>query len=99
MTMIGWIILIRGTILLCLSQDATARLVDWFHFEEFFYLYLGFAAVLGLYLAAHGFSADATKGSFVGNIARPQQASVGWLLSWTCSTACGFDRINRVHIR
>ena len=62
-TMIGWIILIRGTILLCLSQDATARLVDWFHFEEFFYLYLGFAAVLGLYLAAHGFSADATKGA------------------------------------
>jgi hypothetical protein len=55
-TMIGWIILIRGTILLCLFQDATARLVDWFHFEEFFYLYLGFAAVLGLYLAVHGFA-------------------------------------------
>ena len=63
MTMIGWIILIRGTILLCLSQDETARLVERFHFAEFFYLYLGFAAVLGLYLAAHGFSADATKGA------------------------------------
>jgi hypothetical protein len=63
MTMIGWIILIRGTILLCLSQDETARLVERFHFAEFFYLDLGFAAVLGLYLAAHGFSADATKGA------------------------------------
>jgi hypothetical protein len=29
-TVIGWVSLIRGTILLFLSQDATARLVDWF---------------------------------------------------------------------
>jgi hypothetical protein len=60
-TVIGWVILIRGTIVLFLSRDATARLVDWFHFEEFFYLYLGFAAVLGLYLAVHGFSAGAAR--------------------------------------
>ena len=60
-TVIGWVILIRGTILLFLSRDATARLVDWFHFEEFFYLYLGFAAVLGLYLTVHGFSAAAQR--------------------------------------
>ena len=60
-TMIGWVILIRRTILLFLSRDATARLVDWFHFEEFFYLYLGFAAVLGLYLTVHGFSAAAQR--------------------------------------
>ena len=41
-TVIGWVILIRGTVLLFLSQAATARLVEWFQFEEFFYLYLGF---------------------------------------------------------
>jgi hypothetical protein len=37
-TAIGWVVLIRGAILLFLSQHATARLVDWFRFEEFFYL-------------------------------------------------------------
>jgi hypothetical protein len=31
-TAIGWVVLIRGTILLFLSQRATARLVDWFRF-------------------------------------------------------------------
>jgi len=60
-TAIGWIVLIRGTILLFLSQHATARLVDWFRFEEFFYLYVGFAAALGFYITVHGFSAAATK--------------------------------------
>ena len=49
-TVIGWIILIRGTISLFLSRDATARLVDWFRFEAFFHLYLKFAAIIGLYL-------------------------------------------------
>jgi hypothetical protein len=60
-TAIGWIVSIRGTILLFLSQRATARLVDWFRFEEFFYLYVGFAAVLGLYITVHGFSAAAAR--------------------------------------
>jgi hypothetical protein len=60
-TAIGWIVLIRGTILLFLSQHATARLVDWFRFEEFFYLYVGFGAVLGLYITVHGFSAAAAR--------------------------------------
>jgi len=60
-TVIGWVILIRGTVLLFLSQAATARLVEWFQFEEFFYLYLGFAAVLGLYLIVHGFCAGGTR--------------------------------------
>jgi hypothetical protein len=31
-TAIGWVVLIRGTILLFLSQRATARLVYWFRF-------------------------------------------------------------------
>ena len=60
-TAIGWIVLIRGTILLFLSQHATARLVDWFRFEEFFYLYVGFAAALGFYITVHGFSAAAAR--------------------------------------
>jgi hypothetical protein len=60
-TVIGWVILIRGTVLLLLSQAATARLVEWFQFEKFCYLYLGFAAVLGLYLVVHGFCAGGKR--------------------------------------
>jgi len=40
---------------------ALSMLVDWFRFEKFFYLYVGFAAVLGLYITVHGFSAAAAR--------------------------------------
>jgi hypothetical protein len=56
-TLLGWVILIRGMVLLFLPPPAAARLVEWFRFDEFFYPYLGFAAGLGLYLAVHGFLA------------------------------------------
>jgi hypothetical protein len=56
-TLLGWVILIRGMVLLFLPQPVTVRLVEWFRFDQFFYLYLGFAAGLGLYLAVHGFVA------------------------------------------
>jgi hypothetical protein len=46
-TLLSWIFLIRGTILLYLSPESTARLVDWFRFEDFFYVYLGLTAVWG----------------------------------------------------
>ena len=61
MTVLGWVFLIRGTVLLCLSPEATARLVDWFRFEDLFYVYLGFATALGLYLTVLGFSAMDAK--------------------------------------
>ena len=60
-TILGWVFLIRGTILLYLSPQAAVRLVDWFHFEDFFYPYIGFAAALGLYLTVRGFSATIAK--------------------------------------
>jgi hypothetical protein len=58
-TLIGWIILIRGAVLLFLSSEATIRLIEWFRFAEFFYLYLGIPLVLGLYLTIRGFMAKA----------------------------------------
>jgi len=58
-TVLGWLILIRGLVVLFLPQPATVRLVAWFRLDEFFYPYLGFAAALGLYLAVHGFLASA----------------------------------------
>jgi hypothetical protein len=44
-----------------LSPEVTAHLVDWFRFEDLFYVYLGFATVLGLYLTVRRFSAGAAK--------------------------------------
>jgi hypothetical protein len=58
-TVLGWVILVRGIVLLFLPAAATAQLVEWFRFDQYFYVYLGFSAVLGLYLAIHGFLAPA----------------------------------------
>jgi len=54
-TIFGWVLLVRGAILLFLPLSATAQLVEWFRFDEWFYWYLGFSAAFGLYLAIHGF--------------------------------------------
>jgi len=54
-TVIGWIILARGVVLLLLTPDAVARLFDAFRFADLFYLYAGIALLLGLYLTWEGF--------------------------------------------
>lgn len=56
-TLMGWIILIRGVILLLLTRVQTAALIGWIRIDEYFYLYLGIAAAIGLYLTIHGFVA------------------------------------------
>ena len=56
-TVLGWVFLIRGAVLLYLSPEATAHLVDRFRFEDLFYVYLGLTMALGLYLTVRGFSA------------------------------------------
>src|SRR5260370_15161471 len=57
-TLFGWILLIRGALLLFLSPEAVAGLIDFFHFEQLFYLYAGITLVLGLYLTYAGFKAS-----------------------------------------
>jgi hypothetical protein len=57
-TLFGWILLIRGALLLLLSPEAVAGLIDFFHFEQLFYLYVGITLVLGLYLIYAGFKAS-----------------------------------------
>jgi len=47
-TVLGWVFLIRGAVLLYLSPEATAHLVDRFRFEDLFYVYLGLTTVLAL---------------------------------------------------
>jgi len=60
-TLFGWILLIRGALLLFLSPEAVAGLIDFFHFEQLFYLYAGITLVLGLYLTYAGFKAPPSR--------------------------------------
>jgi hypothetical protein len=54
-TLLGWIILIRGVVLLFLSPAAKIRFFEMFHFAELFYLYVGITFVIGLFLTYAGF--------------------------------------------
>ena len=50
-TLIGWIALTKGALLLFLSPEAESSLfLDTLHLEQFFYLYLGGMLLLGSYL-------------------------------------------------
>ncbi|MGA7808060.1 hypothetical protein [Bradyrhizobium sp.] len=55
-TVLGWVMTIRGAGLLALSPAAVAKLFDAMHYEQLFYFYMGGTLVLGLYLAYSGFS-------------------------------------------
>src|SRR6266550_4293830 len=57
-TLFGWILLIRGALLLFLSPEAVAGWIDFLHFEQLFHLYAGITLVLGLYLTYAGFKAS-----------------------------------------
>ncbi len=56
-TLVGWLMVIRGGGLLALSQDATIKLFEALRYEELFYVYMGATLVLGLFLTYAGFSA------------------------------------------
>jgi len=55
LTVVGWLILIRGIVLLFLTPDAVTKLFAMVRFADFFYLYCGIALALGLYLTYAGF--------------------------------------------
>jgi uncharacterized membrane protein len=54
-TLIGWIVLIRGVLILLLPADALARLFEAVRFGRMFYVYAALALVLGVYLTWAGF--------------------------------------------
>jgi hypothetical protein len=56
-TLLGWLMAIRGAGLLALSHGATTKLFDALQYERRFYFYMGGTLVLGLYLTFAGFSA------------------------------------------
>jgi hypothetical protein len=57
-SLIGWILLLRGAILLFLPPDAVVRLFEMARFEEYFYVYVAVPLVIGLYLTFAGFTSS-----------------------------------------
>jgi hypothetical protein len=55
-TLVGWLILVRGLLLLFLSPSAAVGLFTGLHFEQLFYLYIAISLVFGAYLSYGGFS-------------------------------------------
>ena len=56
-TLVGWLMAIRGVVLLALPQDAIIKLFEVLRYEELFYVYIGATLVLGLFMTYAGFSA------------------------------------------
>ena len=55
-TLVGWLILLRGLLLLFLSPAAAVGLFAGLHFEQLFYLYAAISLILGVYLTYGGVS-------------------------------------------
>lgn len=56
-TLVGWMMAIRGAVLLALPQDAVIKLFEVLRYEALFYVYMGATLLVGLYLTFAGFSA------------------------------------------
>jgi hypothetical protein len=56
-TLAGWVILLRGVVILALPHPAMVELVDAVHYQQLFYVYIAVAIVIGAYLTFAGFSA------------------------------------------
>ena len=56
-TLIGWLVTIRGVALLVLPENVKLKLFDALRYEERFLVYMGVVLVLGIYLTVAAFSA------------------------------------------
>lgn len=54
-TLVGWLVLIRGLLILLLPAAAIADFLELIRFEKLFYLYAAIACAIGLYLTYAGF--------------------------------------------
>jgi hypothetical protein len=60
-TLIGWISLLRGLLILFLPPAATRQILEVMQFERFFYIYVAIPLILGAYLTYLGFTARASR--------------------------------------
>ena len=56
-TLVGWLILAKGLMLLFVTPDALQQIFDHMHYGEHYHLYLAPSLVVGLYLTWAGFTA------------------------------------------
>jgi hypothetical protein len=57
-TLVGWLILAKGLMLLFVTSDALKQLFGHMHYGEHYYLYLVPSLAIGLYLTWAGFTAS-----------------------------------------
>jgi hypothetical protein len=62
-TLVGWLILAKGLLLLFLTPEALTRILERMQYGEHFYLYVAPALLIGLYLTWAGFAAPISRGS------------------------------------
>jgi hypothetical protein len=60
-TLVGWLILAKGLMLLLLTPEALTRLLERMQYGEHFQVYVAPALLLGLYLTWAGFTAPKGK--------------------------------------
>ncbi len=58
-TLVGWLILGKGILLLLLPSASLSAMMDQMHYAEYYWRYLTPAFILGLYLTWAGFTAKA----------------------------------------
>jgi len=61
-TIVGWLILAKGLLLLFLKPDALSGIFQGMHYGENYYLFLAPAFVIGLYLTWAGFTTTTSRG-------------------------------------
>ncbi|MGD0421754.1 MAG: hypothetical protein ABSA68_19605 [Xanthobacteraceae bacterium] len=62
-TLVGWLILAKGLLLLFLTPEALFRFYQQMQYGEHYYFFLAPAFVIGLYLTWAGFTAPTSRGS------------------------------------
>ena len=62
-TLVGWLILAKGLLLLFLTPEALFRFYQHMQYGEHYYFFLAPAFVIGLYLTWAGFTAPMSRGS------------------------------------
>jgi len=56
-TLIGWILLLRGVLLLFLPADVISGLINTLHVNDYYYAYAAIPLLVGAYLCLRGFTA------------------------------------------